>query len=64
MEQALRSCTLWLWLDLRFPGVYGSVEAVVDLRSRLNNGIEHHLKGKKPLWQTRGGRGGPRRGRG
>jgi ATP-dependent RNA helicase SUPV3L1/SUV3 len=63
MEQALRSCTLWLWLDLRFPGVYGSVDAVVDLRSRLNNGIERHLKGKKPLWQTRGGRGGggPRR---
>ena len=63
MEQALRSCTLWLWLDLRFPGVYVSVDAVVDLRSRLNNGIERHLKGKKPLWQTRGGRGGggPRR---
>ncbi|MFY7864588.1 helicase-related protein [Roseateles sp.] len=56
MEQALRSCTLWLWLDLRFPGVYGQVEAVVDLRSRLNDGIERHLKGKKPLWQTRGGR--------
>ncbi len=30
MEQALRSCTLWLWLDLRFPGVYGHVEAVLD----------------------------------
>ncbi|WP_231512233.1 helicase-related protein [Paucibacter sp. KBW04] len=56
MEQALRSCTLWLWLDLRFPGVFGQVEAVVDLRSRLNDGIERHLKGKKPLWQTRGGR--------
>ena len=54
MEQALRSCTLWLWLDLRFPGVYGSVEAVVDLRSRLNAGIERHLKGKKPLWRARG----------
>ena len=23
MEKALRSCTLWLWLDLRFPGTYG-----------------------------------------
>ncbi|OYU29133.1 MAG: helicase [Burkholderiales bacterium PBB2] len=56
MEQALRSCTLWLWLDLRFPGVYGQVAEVVDLRSRLNDGIERHLKGKKPLWQTRGGR--------
>jgi Mitochondrial degradasome RNA helicase subunit C terminal len=22
MEQALRACTLWLWLDLRFPGAY------------------------------------------
>ncbi|MGN6829035.1 helicase-related protein [Paucibacter sp. M5-1] len=56
MEQALRSCTLWLWLDLRFPGVYGHVAAVGDLRSRLNDGIERHLKGKKPLWQTRGRR--------
>jgi len=58
MEQALRACTLWLWLDLRFPGAYGGVDAVVDLRGRLNDGIERHLKGKKPLWQTRGG---PRR---
>ena len=56
MEQALRSCTLWLWLDLRFPGVYGHVELVLDLRQRLNDGIERHLKGKKPLWQRRGGR--------
>ena len=56
MEQALRSCTLWLWLDLRFPGVYGHLAAVVDLRGRLNDGIERHLKGKKPLSQTRGRR--------
>ncbi len=54
MEQALRSCTLWLWLDLRFPGVYGHVEEVIDLRSRLNEGIERQLKGKRPLWQSRG----------
>jgi ATP-dependent RNA helicase SUPV3L1/SUV3 len=58
METALRSCTLWLWLDLRFPGIYGHVEAVVDLRERLNNGIERQLKGKKPLAQLRQGRGG------
>ncbi len=56
MEQALRSCTLWLWLDLRFPGVYGHVADVVDLRNRLNDGIERQLKGKKPLWQSRGRR--------
>jgi ATP-dependent RNA helicase SUPV3L1/SUV3 len=55
MEKALRSCTLWLWLDLRFPNVYGHLDAVIDLRERLNEGIERHLKGKKPLWQ-RGGR--------
>jgi ATP-dependent RNA helicase SUPV3L1/SUV3 len=55
MEQALRACTLWLWLDLRFPGIYGHVDAVIDLRARLNDGIERHLKGKKPLWQMRGG---------
>ncbi|MFG6440105.1 helicase-related protein [Roseateles sp. LKC17W] len=54
MEQALRICTLWLWLDLRFPGVYGHLEAVVDLRGRLNDGIERQLKGKRPLWQRRG----------
>jgi ATP-dependent RNA helicase SUPV3L1/SUV3 len=53
MEQALRACTLWLWLDLRFPGVYGHVEEVVDLRSRLNDGIERQLKGKRPLAQMR-----------
>ena len=53
MEQALRACTLWLWLDLRFPGVFGHVAAVVDLRSRLNDGIEKQLKGKRPLAQVR-----------
>jgi ATP-dependent RNA helicase SUPV3L1/SUV3 len=55
MEKALRSCTLWLWLDLRFPGIYGHLDAVIDLRERLNEGIERHLKGKKPLWQRGGG---------
>ena len=55
MEKALRSCTLWLWLDLRFPGIYGHLDAVIDLRERLNEGIEKHLKGKKPLWQRGGG---------
>jgi ATP-dependent RNA helicase SUPV3L1/SUV3 len=54
MEQALRICTLWLWLDLRFPGVYGYLDEVVDLRARLNDGIERQLKGKRPLWQRRG----------
>ncbi len=53
MEQALRACTLWLWLDLRFPGVYGHLEAVLALRSQLNDGIERQLKGKRPLAQAR-----------
>ena len=53
MEQALRSCTLWLWLDLRFPTVFGHLDEVIDLRSRLNDGIERQLKGKRPLAQTR-----------
>jgi ATP-dependent RNA helicase SUPV3L1/SUV3 len=39
---------------LRFPGSYGHVEAVLDLRSRLNDGIERQLKGRRPLWQRRG----------
>jgi ATP-dependent RNA helicase SUPV3L1/SUV3 len=53
MEQALRACTLWLWLDLRFPGVYGHLEAVIALRSSLNDGIERQLKGKRPLAMVR-----------
>ena len=59
MEQALRACTLWLWLDLRFPGVYGHVERVIALRGSLNDGIERQLKGKRPLAMVR--RGGTRR---
>ena len=58
MEQALRACTLWLWLDLRFPGVYGHVERVIALRGSLNDGIERQLKGKRPLAMLR--RGGRR----
>jgi ATP-dependent RNA helicase SUPV3L1/SUV3 len=54
MEQALRACSLWLWLDLRFPGVYGHVEEVHALRAELNEGIERQLKGKRPLAQRRG----------
>jgi len=57
MEQALRSCTLWLWLDLRFPDIYGEVDFVHDLRQRLNDGIERQLKGKKPLAQRLRGPG-------
>ena len=30
------------------------VEEVIDLRARLNDGIERQLKGKKALWQRRG----------
>ena len=61
MEQVLRACTLWLWLDLRFPGVYCSQDEVVALRAELNDGIERQLKAKKPLWQARTRRsGGPR----
>ncbi len=54
MEQALRACALWLWLDLRFPGVYGRVDEVLALREDLNDGIERQLKGKRPLAQRRG----------
>lgn len=53
MEEALRACTLWLWLDLRFPGAYGLVDEVVELRRQLNDGIERQLKGKRPLAQAR-----------
>ena len=64
MEHALRACTLWLWLDLRFPGVYGHLEEVIHLRGRLNDGIELQLKGKRPLAQMRQRvRQGARRGR-
>ena len=60
MEQALRACTLWLWLDLRFPGVYGHVERVIALRGSLNDGIERQLKGKRPLAMVRRGGRQPR----
>jgi ATP-dependent RNA helicase SUPV3L1/SUV3 len=53
MEQALRACTLWLWLDLRFPGVYGYVDDVIELRTSLNDGIERQLKGHRPLAMVR-----------
>jgi ATP-dependent RNA helicase SUPV3L1/SUV3 len=53
MEQALRACTLWLWLDLRFPGVYGHLDEVLALRGALNDGIERQLKGKRPLAMQR-----------
>ncbi len=55
MEMALRACTLWLWLDLRFPGVFGHVEEVLALRGTLNDGIERQLGGKRPLAQLRRG---------
>ena len=47
------ACTLWLWLDLRFPGAYGLVDEVVALRTQLNDGIERQLQGKRPLAQVR-----------
>ena len=53
MEQALRACTLWLWLDLRFPDTFGHVDEVLQLRGQLNDGIERQLKGKRPLAQVR-----------
>ena len=60
MEQGLRACTLWLWLDLRFPGVYGQVEEVLALRSALNDGIERQLKGHRPLARLPGRGRAPR----
>lgn len=56
MEQALRLCSLWLWLDLRFHNVYGHVDEVTELRNALNDGIERQLKSRRPLWETRRGR--------
>ena len=60
--QALRGCTLWLWLDLRFPGAYGHVDNVLALRSHLNDGIEQQLNSKRRLAQNKNGqrRGGQR----
>jgi len=66
MEQALRACTLWLWLDQRFPGIFGFVNEVQALRERLNDGIAGQLRARRPLWLVRqgrpGGRGGDRPG--
>lgn len=60
MEQGLRACTLWLWLGLRFEGVFGHVQDVLDLRESLNEGIERQLAGAKPLARERQRRGGRR----
>ena len=62
MEQALRACTLWLWLDQRFPNVFGYVDEVLALRDRLNDGIAGQLRARRPLWQARHGRPGGRPG--
>jgi ATP-dependent RNA helicase SUPV3L1/SUV3 len=53
MEQSLKLCSAWLWLDLRFPGVYGHVGVVTELRNALNDGIERQLGSRKPLWEAR-----------
>ena len=50
MAQALRACTLCLWLDPRFPGGFGFVDEVVALRERLNDSIAGQLRarGERP----------------
>ena len=53
MEQALRACTLWLWLGLRFDQVFGHVDEVLALRGALNDGIERKLGGQRPLSRPR-----------
>ncbi len=60
MEQVLRACTLWLWLDQRFPGIYGWVDEVQALREQLNDAIANQLRARRPLWQARGQGGGGR----
>jgi ATP-dependent RNA helicase SUPV3L1/SUV3 len=47
---------------LDWASAHGHVDAVLALRSQLNDGIERHLKGKRPLAQMRNRqrRGGPR----
>jgi len=59
MEQTLRACTLWLWLDQRFPGVFGFVDEVQAQRERLNDSIANQLRARRPLWQARTGGRGP-----
>ena len=53
MEMALRACTLWLWLDLRFRRRVTATVADAELRGALNDGIERQLGGKRPLAQLR-----------
>jgi ATP-dependent RNA helicase SUPV3L1/SUV3 len=52
-EEALRAITLWLWLDLRFPGCYGLQQEVTALRWQLAQGIERHLQAERPLARPR-----------
>ena len=37
------------WLDQRFPGIYGWVDAVQALRERLNDAIASQLRARRPL---------------
>jgi ATP-dependent RNA helicase SUPV3L1/SUV3 len=61
MEQGLKLCSLWLWLDRRFPGAYGHGDDVRAQRDALNDGIERQLKSRRPLWQVPRSRRSPHR---
>jgi hypothetical protein len=43
LEARVKIATSWLWLAQRYPQVYEDVEAVVDLRRKLNGMIEEKL---------------------
>ena len=61
LEKALRACTLWLFLDMRFPKAYGLTIEVIALRDELSRRMSALLEGERPLADgasLRGGRGG------
>ena len=48
-EESLRMVTLWLFLDIRFPLIYGHRAAMLQLRSALAERISLVLHGDAPL---------------
>ena len=49
MEKSLRSVSLWLFLDYRFPEAYGHTEAAREARVTLADGISRLLTGRGTL---------------
>jgi hypothetical protein len=48
-EVLLRACTLWLFLDLKFPLAYGHADEVLDAREKLADVVASRLASSEAL---------------